>query len=86
MPSVLKQARENEVTYSFQKVEGILALPSTKVELEEELAAGDTVFLFYLPSGKILLSKSYHLEALKISKITSAFIYFDGEQVTMEES
>lgn len=69
-------------TYSFQKIEGFIALPHNEVVLEDEIAVGDLVGIFTLPNGQYLLSKDP--EGTLIEKITSAYIFFNSN-ITIEE-
>lgn len=73
---------ENRPVYSFQKIEGFVALPQDSVLLEEEIIVGDQVGVFSLPNGKYLLSKDP--EGTLIEKITSAYIFFNSE-ISIEE-
>lgn len=69
-------------TYSFQKIEGFIALPHADVILEDKIIAGDLVGIFTLPNGKYFLSKDP--EGTSIEKITSAYIFFNSD-ITIEE-
>lgn len=69
-------------TYSFQKIEGFIALSHGDVILEDEITAGDFVGIFMLPNGKYFLSKDP--EGTLIEKITGAYIFFNSD-ITIEE-
>ncbi len=73
---------ESRPTYSFQKIEGFIALSLDSVVLEDEIIVGDQVGIFCLPDGKYLLSKDP--EGTLIEKITGAYIFFNSE-ISIEE-
>jgi hypothetical protein len=50
----------------------------------DDLVVGDGVEVFVLPDGRYMLSKAENNSPLQIEKITSAYIYFDGE-ISVEE-
>jgi len=65
---------------SFQKVDGLVALETSKVMMDGEIAAGDRVELFRLPDGRTMLSKAaVDSSELKIERISGSYIYFDPE-------
>jgi hypothetical protein len=65
---------------SFQKVDGMVALETSKVIFDSALVAGDKVELFRLPDGRTMLSKADpDSSELKIERISKAYIYFDPE-------
>ncbi len=78
-----RQFQQNPLTYSFQKVEGFIALPFSDVFLEEQLSPGERVSVFFTPTGKYFISKDP--AGFLINKITSAYIFFDAEHIQMEE-
>lgn len=69
-------------TYSFQKIEGFVALPKTDVIFEGEIIAGDTVGIFRLPNGKYFLSKDP--QGTLIEKISGAYVFLNSD-ITVEE-
>lgn len=77
--SETRDAFLNENTYSLQKIEGKVSVDRRKVQLDPGLEVGDSVCFFYLPDGRVLLSKSENPDDLKILLITQAYIQFDGE-------
>ena len=70
-------------TYSFQKIDGFVALPHDAVILEDEITTGDRVGIFSLPDGKYFLSKDP--EGVLVEKITKAYIFFETGNVTIKE-
>ena len=75
--------QQNPPTHSFYKVDGFTALSRSDVFLEETLGAGERVCVFFTPSGKYFISKDP--AGFLISKITSAYIFFDAEHIHVEE-
>lgn len=72
-------------TLSFQKLEGLIALERSKVKTEDSICTGDFISLFHCPDGSFILTKQDSpINAVKIGRITPAYIYLD-EQVNVIE-
>lgn len=69
----------NSTTYALQKVEGQISIDRRKAVLEEGLSVGDAVIITHLPDVTFLLSKTDDPSALRIRRITAAYVQFDGE-------
>lgn len=64
----------------MQKADGLMTLGRHEVILDGELSAGDKVELFYLPDGKVMLTKAEEGSSCpKIARISAAYVYFDTE-------
>lgn len=70
---------DQQRTYALQKVEGQVSVDRRKALLEDGLGVGDPVVVVKLPDGTCLLSKTDDPTALRIRRITSAYVQFDGE-------
>ena len=70
---------DQKTTYALQKVEGQVSVDRRKTVLEEGLSVGDAVVVMRLPDGTCILSKTEDPLALRIRKITTAYVQFDGE-------
>lgn len=71
--------RTKQTTYALQKIEGQVSVDRRKTVLEEGLSVGDAVIITRLPDGTCLLSKTDDPSALRIRRITAAYVQFDGE-------
>jgi hypothetical protein len=73
------EQQEQGKTYSLQKIDGQVSVDRRTSILEEGLSVGDPVVIIRLPDGTCVLSKTDDLSALRIKKITTAYVQLDGE-------
>lgn len=70
-------------TRSLPKVEGLLALETSRILTKDELAEGDFIQVFFTPQEKFFVTKVENSD-LQIDVIKNSLIYLKGELLIEE--